>query len=126
MKLGPVRLEAGAPSGVKPASRMVIVLPSFSRMPVTGRQNSWKYFDSQIAIPASAIAVLTSASSRARSAASVCRSVAIFSAIWLYSRGGAHRLGVPSYAQKMPICVCAAVRIVGVTTPSPPSMCASA
>ena len=36
-------------------------------------------------------------------------------------KGGAQRLGVPSYAQKMPMNVCSSVRSVGVVIPSPPS-----
>ena len=47
-------------------------------------------------------------------------------AIWLYRRGGAHSVGVPSYAQKMPVAVCSLVRRVRVTMPSPPSAFTSA
>ena len=44
-------------------------------------------------MPASAIATFTSASSRASSTTSSPLWSAICTAIWLYSRGGAHRLG---------------------------------
>ena len=58
-----------------------------------------------MAIPASAIATFTRASSRASSTTSVCVPMrfATVIAIWLYKRGGAQRLGVPSYAQKTPM-----------------------
>ena len=43
----------------------------------------------------------------------------MWTVIGLYSRGGAHRLGVPSQPQKIPAWVWSAVRSVGVMTPSP-------
>src|SRR5262249_15677492 len=102
----PETLLAGAPSGVHVGSPSVSGLPSpapvgpvpgsDSRRPVIGRQKSQWYFDSQIAMPASAIARFTSASSRAVSSASERMRRAIVVVIWLYRRGGAHRLGVPS------------------------------
>ena len=47
-------------------------------------------------MPASAMATFTSASSRASGTTLVRIWAAICTVIWLYSRGGVHRLGVPS------------------------------
>ena len=65
-------------------------------MALIGRQNANKYLKSQHAMPASAIAVFTKAKSRASSTAFEPIWSAMRTTIWLYSRGGVPRPGVPS------------------------------
>src|SRR5512132_3744516 len=85
VKLGPILLLAGAPSGVQFTSPTVSLLPSLAalRIPVIGRQNSSLYFVSQHVRPASAIATLIRAKRRAISTASEPLCSASCTAIWL-------------------------------------------
>src|SRR5262249_17430974 len=94
----PGSLLRGAPSGDQSVSATVSGLPSVpaARIATTGRQKSLTYFAPQQQMPASAMLTLTGANSRAFSATELCSCRAITWTIWLYSRGGVPRPGLPS------------------------------